>query len=69
MREARAVRRRTDTHMYISPPGAACIKGVSSSNRAFFLQTFTAQPIQPTTHTNNTWRLPGLLRGQAVGDI
>ena len=38
------------------------LQGVFSSSRAFFLRTFTAQPIQPTTHTNNTWRLPGWLR-------
>ena len=37
-------------------------KGGVFSEPAFFLRTFTAQPIQPTTHTNNTWRLPGWLR-------
>ena len=37
-------------------------KGGVFFEQIFFLQTFTAQPIQPTTHTNNTWRLPGWLR-------
>jgi len=35
---------------------AYCINSINS------ILTFTAQPIQPTTHTNNTWRLPGWLR-------
>ena len=36
---------------------------------SFILQTFTAQPIQPTTHTNNTWRLTGWLRASCGRDM
>ena len=32
------------------------------SEPSFFLRTYPAQPIQLTTQTNNTWRLPGWLR-------
>ena len=38
------------------------ITGGVLSEPSFILRTFTAQPIQLTTQTHNTWRLPGWLR-------